>query len=334
MIKLSKRKDIFSANTQEKVLYCLSRAYIDHAYWLYYDASSFVSELSLAQKITYRDQILNRFDQAISLINKSKDYWVNLDKDYSSTFKKFTNDLTKIIETEKIDACRTNEYDEDIKLSKLLSDFRNELSASSNFLDILPIDHLDCLFGEVNKATAFLFEDILMGFNTDDFESLNDQMTENFYVLDECLSILNKGYEKYLSKNYFQYECLTILMHSKSDLKTFDEGTVLFKFNEDIKLLFAAWHHFVFMLMLMTKNIFEEDDEINMRVDLTVREGIPEAIDAINYLGFSMSKKLLSYLSPIKYHESLAQSENVRFKIKQTFSYKKFFRGKTKIINS
>ena len=89
----------------------------------------FVSELSLAQKITYRDQILNRFDHAISLINISKDYWVNLDKDYSSTFKRFTNDLTKIIETEKIDACRTKEHDEDIKLSKLLSDFRNELSA-------------------------------------------------------------------------------------------------------------------------------------------------------------------------------------------------------------
>ena len=49
MIKLSKRKDIFSANTQEKVLYCLSRAYIDHAYWLYYDASLFVSVLTCSK---------------------------------------------------------------------------------------------------------------------------------------------------------------------------------------------------------------------------------------------------------------------------------------------
>ena len=73
---------------------------------------------------------------------------------------------------------------------------------SFSMINILPVDHLDSLFGEVSKATSVLFDDILLNINTDDFDSLHEKMSENFSALNECLSTLREGYKKYISQDY------------------------------------------------------------------------------------------------------------------------------------
>ena len=240
---------------------------------------------------------------ALETFEKSYQHWSALDKHFASAFETYIKDHVSLIDYAKSELDRNIKFDEDIELSRLLNYSNEELDAALSLIDILPVDHLDSLFCEV-IATSVLFDDILLNINTDDFDSLHEKMSENFSALNECLSILREGYKKYISQDYINLECMTILKYSKKDLAVFDQAAILFNSYEDVRLLFAAWHHYIFLFMLLSKMMFSEREETLQKVDLICKKGIPDAINRINALGFSMSSNLL-YLDLIRFEKTM-----------------------------
>ena len=217
-------KDIFSQSIDQIEKFCLARAYTDYAFWLYYDVSSFISDATISEKIAYKSESIDRLACALENFEKSYQHWSTLDQCYANAFETYIKDHVSLIDYAKSELDRNVKFDEDVELSRLLNYSNEELGASLSMIDILPVDHLDSLFGEVNKATSVLFDDILLNINTDDFDSLDEKMSENFSALNECLSILREGYKKYISQDYITLECMTPLKYSKKDLAVFDQA--------------------------------------------------------------------------------------------------------------
>jgi len=317
---------IFGQSIDQVENFCLARAYTDYAFWLYYDVSSFISDATISEKIAYKAQSIDRLAYALEHFEKSYQHWSALDRCYASVFETYIKDHISLIDYAKSELDRNIKLDEDIELSRLLNYSNKELGAAFSIINILPVDHLDSLFGEVNKATSVLFNDILLNMNTDDFDSLYEKMSENYAALNECLSTLREGYKKYISQDYINLECMTILKYSKKDLAVFDQASILFNSHEDVRLLFAGWHHFIFLLMLLLKMMFSDTKESFNKVDLICKKGIPDAINRINALGFSMSSNLLSYLDLIPFKKTMINFGYVRSEIKETGSFTNFFK--------
>ena len=324
-LKIPSINHIFGQSIDQVEKFCLARAYTDYAFWLYYDVSSFISDASISEKIAYKSESIDRLACALENFEKSYQHWSTLDRCYASAFETYIKDQVSLIDYAKSELDRNVKFDEDVELSRLLNYSNEELSAALSMIDILPVDHLDSLFGEVNKATSVLFDDILLNINTDDFDSLHEKMSENFSALDECLTTLREGYKKYISQDYINLECMTILKYSKKDLVVFDQTSILFNSLEDVRLLFAAWHHHIFLYMLLSKMLFSEREETLQKVDLICKKGIPDSINRINALGFSMSSNLLSYLDLIRFEKTMIDFGDVRSEIKETGSFTNFF---------
>ena len=324
--------NIFSQNSDQVEEFCIARAYIEYAFWVYYDVSSFITDSSLGEKITYKSESLERLSCSLKNFEKSYKHWSLLDKPYANAFEAYVQQHTSLIDYAKNELSRNVKFDEDVELSKLLSYSNEELKASLTMIDILPVDHLDSLFSEVNKTTSVLFEDILLNIDTDDFESIEKSMNENYYALDESLAILTHGYKKYISQEYFKTELSLIVKNSKNDLGVFDHGSMLYKSYEDIRLICAAWHYYVFMFMLLARIFFEDDEDTFDRVNQVIKKGIPEAINSINALGFSMSHRHLSLIDEAGFKRTILDHGDIRSKIKQTYSFKKFFCKKKETI--
>ena len=71
--------------------------------------------------------------------------------------------------------------------------------------------------------------------------------------------------------------------------------------------------------------MFSEREETLQKVDLICKKGIPDAINRINALGFSMSSNLLSYLDLIRFEKTMIDFGDVRSEIKETGSFTNFF---------
>ena len=324
--------NIFSQNNDQVEEFCLARAYLEYAFWLYYDVSTFITDSSLSEKITRKSESLERLSCSLINFEKSYKHWSLLDKPYADAFENYVKEHISLIDYAKNELNRNVKFSKDVELSKLLSYSNEELKASLTMIDILPVDHLDSLFGEVNKTTSALFEDILLNINTDDFKSIKKLMNENYYALDESLAILTHGYKKYISQEYLKTELSLIIKNSKNDLVVFDQGSILYKSYEDIRLICAAWHSHVFMFMMLARIFFEEDEDTFDRVYMIVQKGIPEAINSINALGFSMSHSHLSLIDKATFHRTLIDHGDIRSKIKQTWSFRKFFCKKKETI--
>ena len=318
--------DIFSQSTDQIEKFCLARAYTDHAFWLYYDVSSFITDATISEKIAYKSESIDRLAYALENFEKSYQHWSTLDQCYANAFETYIKDHVSLIDYAKSELDRNVKFDEDVELSRLLNYSNEELGASLSMIDILPVDHLDSLFGEVSKATSVLFDDILLNINTDDFDSLHEKMSENFSALNECLSTLREGYKKYISQDYITLECMTLLKYSKKDLAVFDQASILFNSYQDVRLLFAAWHHYIFLFMLLSKMMFSESEETFHKVDLICKKGIPDAVDRITALGFSMSANLLSYLDVTRFKKTIIDFGDVKSEIKETGSFTNFFK--------
>jgi len=318
-------RDIFSQSTDQIEKFCLARAYTDYAFWLYYDVSSFITDATISEKIAYKSESIDRLAYALENFEKSYQHWSKLDQCYASAFETYIKDHVSLIDYAKAELDRNVKFDEDVELSRLLNYSNEELGAALSMIDILPVDHSDSLFVEVNKSSSVLFDDILLNINTDDFDSLYKKMSENFSALDECLTTLREGYKKYISQDYITLECMTLLKYSKKDLAVFDQASILFNSYEDVRLLFAAWHHYIFLFMLLSKTMFSESEETSQKVDLICMKGIPDAINRINALGFSMSSSLLSYFDLIRFEKTMIDFGDVRSEIKETGSFTNFF---------
>lgn len=331
-LKIPSINHIFGQSIDQVEKFCLARAYTDYAFWLYYDVSSFISDASISEKIAYKSESIDRLACALENFEKSYQHWSTLDRCYASAFETYIKDQVSLIDYAKSELDRNVKFDEDVELSRLLNYSNEELTAALSMIDILPVDHLDCLFGEVNKTTSALFEDILLNINTDDFKSIKKLMNENYYALDESLAILTHGYKKYISQEYLKTELSLIIKNSKNDLVVFDQGSILYKSYEDIRLICAAWHSHVFMFMMLARIFFEEDEDTFDRVYMIVQKGIPEAINSINALGFSMSHSHLSLIDEATFQRTLIDHGDIRSKIKQTWSFRKFFCKKKETI--
>ena len=318
--------DIFSQSTDQIEKFCLARAYTDYAFWLYYDVSSFITDATISEKIAYKSESIDRLAYALENFEKSYQHWSTLDQCYANAFETYIKDHVSLIDYAKSELDRNVKFDEDVELSRLLNYSNEELGASLSMIDILPVDHLDSLFGEVSKATSVLFDDILLNINTDDFDSLHEKMSENFSALNECLSTLREGYKKYISQDYITLECMTLLKYSKKDLAVFDQASIVFNSYQDVRLLFAAWHHYIFLFMLLSKMMFSESEETLQKVDLICKKGIPDAVDRITALGFSMSANLLSYLDVTRFKKTIIDFGDVKSEIKETGSFTNFFK--------
>jgi len=317
--------NIFSQSTDQIEKFCLARAYTDYAFWLYYDVSSFITDATISEKIAYKSESIDRLAYALENFEKSYQHWSKLDQCYASAFETYIKDHVSLIDYAKAELDRNVKFDEDVELSRLLNYSNEELGAALSMIDILPVDHSDSLFVEVNKSSSVLFDDILLNINTDDFDSLYKKMSENFSALDECLTTLREGYKKYISQDYITLECMTLLKYSKKDLAVFDQASILFNSYENVRLLFAAWHHYIFLFMLLSKTMFSESEETSQKVDLICMKGIPDAINRINALGFSMSSSLLSYFDLIRFEKTMIDFGDVRSEIKETGSFTNFF---------
>ena len=318
--------DIFSQSTDQIEKFCLARAYTDYAFWLYYDVSSFITDATISEKIAYKSESIDRLAYALENFEKSYQHWSTLDQCYANAFETYIKEHVSLIDYAKSELDRNVKFDEDVELSRLLNYSNEELGASLSMIDILPVDHLDSLFGEVSKATSVLFDDILLNINTDDFDSLHEKMSENFSALNECLSTLREGYKKYISQDYITLECMTLLKYSKKDLAVFDQASILFNSYQDVRLLFAAWHHYIFLFMLLSKMMFSESEETLQKVDLICKKDIPDAVDRITALGFSMSANLLSYLDVTRFKKTIIDFGDVKSEIKETGSFTNFFK--------
>ena len=317
---------IFGQSIDQVEKFCLARAYTDYAFWLYYDVSSFISDASISEKIAYKFESINRLAYALETFEKSYQHWSALDKHFASAFETYIKDHVSLIDYAKSELDRNIKFDEDIELSRLLNYSNEELDAALSLIDILPVDHLDSLFGEVNKSSSVLFDDILLNINTDDFDSVYKKMSENFSALDECLTTLREGYKKYISQDYINLECMTILKYSKKDLVVFDQASILFNSHEDVRLLFAAWHHYIFLFMLLTQMMFSEREDTLQRISHICEKDIPDAVDRITALGFSMSANLLSYQDVTRFKKTIIDFGDVKSEIKETGSFTNFFK--------